>query len=155
MGLKITAQIGTDRGITAEAYVRIADYQVSKYGHANFRTELFLKQEDASTGDRFMGMGGVRNQQIGENIGVSMTKEVDATRTVQQRVEIVIPEVTNEDGTVTPAKTTWELQDVEETYKTTVADLSALESGNIFQFGYSHLKAKLAELFGAENVLDC
>lgn len=156
MALKITTPLGTDRGITSEAYVRIADYQVSKYGSANFRVELFLKQEDSvSTGSPMWG-GQARNQQIGENVGVQMTKEVEATRTVQQRVEVLVEEVLDGEGeVVTPASRTWEMQDVEETYTKTVPDLSALEDGTIFAFGYAKLKDKLVELFGAENVVDC
>ena len=157
MALKITAPLGTDRGITSEAYVRIADYQVSKYGSANFRVELFLNQADAaSTGGPMWGGGQARNQQIGENVGVQMTKEVEATRTVQQRVQVVTEEVLDSEGEIiTPAGTTWEMQDVEETYMKTVPDLSALEDGTIFAFGYAKLKDKLVELFGAENVVDC
>ena len=156
MGLKIVAQLGTDHGITSEAYVRIADYQVSKYGSANFRVELFLNQADtASTGGPMWG-GQARNQQIGESVGVQMTKEVEATRTVQQRVQVVTEEVLDSEGEIiTPAGTTWEMQDVEETYMKTVPDLSALEDGTIFAFGYAKLKDKLVELFGAENVVDC
>ena len=49
MALKITTNIGTDRGITNEAYVRIADYNLSKnVGGANFRLEIFQSSEDAS-----------------------------------------------------------------------------------------------------------
>ena len=47
MGLKITTQIGTDKGITSEAYVRISDYQINKYGSANFRIEIFQQQSDS------------------------------------------------------------------------------------------------------------
>jgi hypothetical protein len=156
MGLKIVAPLGTDRGITSEAYVRIADYQVSKYGSANFRVELFLKKEDTVSTERAMWGGQARNQQIGENVGVQMTKEVEATRTVQQRVQVVTEEVLDSEGEViTPAGTTWEMQDVEETYTKTVPDMSALEDGTIFAFGYAKLKDKLVELFGAENVVDC
>jgi len=157
MALKITTQLGTDRGITSEAYVRIADYQVNKYGSANFRVELFLNQEDAvSTGGPIWGGSQARNQQIGENVGVQMTKEVEATRTVQQRVQVVTEEVLDADGDViTPASTAWEMQDVEETYTKTIPDMSPLEDGTIFAFGYAKLKDKLVELFGAENVVDC
>ena len=157
MALKITTPLGTDRGITCEAYVRIADYQVSKYGSANFRVELFLNQEDTVATDRPMWGGGqARNQQIGESVGVQMTKEVEATRTVQQRVEVLVAEVLDSEGEiVTPASRTWEMQDVEETYMKTVPDMSPLEDGTIFAFGYAKLKDKLVELFGAENVVDC
>jgi hypothetical protein len=157
MALKITAPLGTDRGITSEAYVRIADYQVSKYGSANFRVELFLNQEDTVSTDRPMWGGSqARNQQIGESVGVQMTKEVEATRTIQQRVEVLVAEVLDSEGEiVTPASRTWEMQDVEETYMKTVPDMSPLEDGTIFAFGYAKLKDKLVELFGAENVVDC
>jgi hypothetical protein len=159
MALKITTQIGTDKGITSEAYVRIADYQVSKYGTANFRIELFQTESD-STSSAFtlpiVQTGSARNQQIGDNLQVFLTKEVDATRTVTKLVEVTTPEVTAEDGTVTtPASTKWENQEVEETYKVTVPDMSSVEAGTIFEFGYSRLKDKLVGFFGAENVIDC
>ena len=161
MALKITAQIGTDKGITSEAYVRIADYQVSKYGSANFRIELFQSQADSAPSQIGMfstptGGGQARNQQIGDNLWVALTKEVEATRTVQRSVEVVTPATLSEDGAiVTPESRTWEMQDVEETYTTTVPDLTPLEDGTIFAFGYGKLKTKLADLFGAENVVDC
>lgn len=160
MALKITTQIGTDKGITSEAYVRIADYQVSKYGSANFRIELFQTQADsvASIGmyPMPMGAGQARNQQVGDSLWVALTKEVEATRTVQKNVEVVIPAVVAENGTITtPESKTWEMQDVEETYTSTVPDLTALEDGTIFEFGYTKLKEKLVGLFGAEKVVDC
>lgn len=161
MALKITAQIGTDKGITSEAYVRIADYQVSKYGSASFRIELFQSQADSvvNNGAYPMPMGGgqARNQQIGESLWVALTKEVEATRTVQRNVEVVTPATVSEDDEtiVTPESRTWEMQDVEETYTATVPDLSPLEDDTIFAFAYGKLKAKLADLFGDENVVDC
>lgn len=159
MALKITAQIGTDKGITSEAYVRIADYQISKHGSASFRLELFQSQEDAaSRGDMYPAMGGgqARNQQVGDNLWVALTKEVEATRTVQRNVEVVTEEVLDSEGEViTPASSTWEMQDVEETYTATVPDLSPLEDGTIFAFAYGKLKTKLVDLFGAGNVVDC
>lgn len=138
MGLKITTPIGTDKGITSEAYVRIADYQVSKHGHANFRIELYQTQEDSvnNNGMHYMGGQQARNQQIGENFGVSLSSQVEATRTITTLIDGV--ESTRE-----------------EKYQKTVVDLSPLEDSSIFAFGYSHLKIKLIELFGAKNVLDC
>ena len=161
MALKITAQIGTDKGITSQAYVRIADYQISKHGSANFRIELFQSQADSIPAQGGMYnvplVGGqARNQQIGENLWVALTKEVEATRTIQRNVEVVTPATLSEDGTIeTPESRTWEMQDVEETYTQTVPDLTPLESGTIFAFAYGKLKTKLADLFGAENVVDC
>lgn len=168
MALKITAQIGTDKGITSEAYVRIADYQISKYGSANFRLELFQSEEDvASPGaaGNYPGMGGgmARNQQIGESLYVAMTKQVSETITVKRMVpvetteEVVVPLATadGEPTTQTVTRHSMEEQDVEETITKTVPDLSSAEGIDVFEFGYAHLKTKLEGLFGADKVVDC
>ena len=168
MALKITAQIGTDKGITSEAYVRIADYQISKYGSANFRLELFQSESDvASPGAPgiYPGMGGglARNQQIGENLYVAMTKQVEEVITVKRMVpvetteEVSVPSPIEgeEPTTQTVTRHSMEEQDVEETITKTVPDMSGAEEIDIFAFGYGKLKAKLDELFGAEHVIDC
>lgn len=165
MALKITSQIGTDRGITSEAYVRIADYQISKYGSANFRIELFQSQEDATPSASYPGMSGgiARNQQIGENLYVAMTKQVTETVTVKRMVPVETTEevstpspVEGEEPTIqTVTRHTMEEQDVEETITKTVPDMSGAEGVDIFAFGYGKLKAKLQDLFGEANVADC
>jgi len=167
MALKITTQIGTDKGITSEAYIRIADYQISKYGSANFRIEIYQSQADLTpaSGTGYPGpYGGVsRNQQIGESLYVPMTKEVTETITVKRMVpvetteEVTVP-ATEEGGeptTQTVTRHSMEEQDVEETITKTVPDMSGAEEIDIFAFGYGKLKAKLDELFGAEHVIDC
>jgi hypothetical protein len=167
MALKITSQIGTDRGITSEAYVRIADYQVSKYGSANFRIELYQSQDDVVfpgtyPGPNMSGTGPARNQQIGESLYVPMTKQVTetvtVTRMVQVQVEEEVPGTPDADGnptTVTTTRTEMQEQDVEETVTKTVPDMSGAEGVDIFAFGYGKLKAKLQDLFGEANVVDC
>ena len=168
MALKITAQIGTDKGITSEAYVRIADYQISKYGSANFRLELFQSQEDvASPGAAgiYPGMGGgiARNQQIGESLYVAMTKQVEEVITVKRMVpvetteEVSVPSPVEggEPTTQTVTRNIMQEQDVEETITKTVPDLTSAEGVDVFEFGYGHLKMKLEGLFGADNVVDC
>jgi len=167
MALKITAQIGTDKGITSEAYVRIADYQISKYGSANFRIELFQTQEDVAAPGTgiYPGMGGgvARNQQIGESLYVPMTKQVEETITVKRMVlvetteEVSVPSPIEgeEPTTQTVTRNTMQEQDVEETITKTVPDLSSAEGVDVFEFGYTHLKTKLEGLFGAANVVDC
>ena len=167
MALKITTQIGTDKGITSEAYIRIADYQISKYGSANFRIEIYQSQADLTpaSGAGYPGpySGVSRNQQIGESLYVPMTKEVTETVTVKRMVpvetteEVTVP-ATEEGGeptTQTVTRHSMEEQDVEETITKTVPDMSGAEEIDIFAFGYSKLKAKLDGLFGAENVIDC
>ena len=168
MALKITAQIGTDKGITSEAYVRIADYQISKYGSANFRLELFQSEADvASPGAPgiYPGMGGgiARNQQIGESLYVAMTKQVEEVITVKRMVsvetteEVSVPAATpgGEPTTQTVTRNIMQEQDVEETITKTVPDLSSAEGIDVFEFGYAHLKTKLEGLFGADKVVDC
>lgn len=170
MALKITTQIGTDRGITSEAYVRIADYQISKYGSANFRIELFQSQADATPiigayPSPAMG-GGARNQQIGETLYVPMTKQVTETVTVKRMVPVEVefteevagpPDADGNPTTTTVTRTRMEMQeqDVEETITKTVPDLSSAEDVDVFEFGYGKLKAKLQDLFGEANVVDC
>lgn len=172
MAIKITTAIGTDKGITSEAYVRIADYQISKYGSASFRIEIYQSQEDVpgsgsgSFPSPINSAGAARNQQIGDNLYISLTKQVSETITVKRMVpvetteEVEVPGVPDADGnptTVTQTVTRYssQEQDVEETITKTVPDLSSAEDSNIFVFGYSHLKAKLQDLFGAEHVVDC
>ena len=168
MAIKITAQIGTDKGITSQAYVRIADYQISKYGSANFRLELFQSEEDvASPGAPgiYPGMGGgmARNQQIGDSLYVAMTKQVEETITVKRMVsvetteEVTVPPATadGEPTTQTVTRNIMQEQDVEETITKTVPDLSSAEGIDVFEFGYAHLKTKLEGLFGADKVVDC
>ena len=171
MALKITTQIGTDKGITSEAYIRIADYQISKYGSANFRIEIYQSQADLTpaSGTGYPGpySGVARNQQIGESLYVPMTKQVTETVTVKRMVpvqvefeeEVTVP-ATEEGGepttqTVTRTRTEMQEKDVEQEVTKTVPDMSGAEEIDIFAFGYGKLKAKLEELFGAEHVVDC
>jgi hypothetical protein len=168
MALKITKSIGTDKGITSEAYVRIADYQISKSGHANFRIQLYLSEADATPASASMGpMGGdqARNQAIGEYLSVPMTKEVEEvkTRTMMRPVEkdvVKTRTITNEAGEEVSEEYTekeYVTEEVTEEYTvtTTVPDLSAAEGIDIFAFGYSKLKEKLVSLFTAAKVVDC
>ena len=143
MALKITSQIGTDKGITSEAYVRISNYQLSKFGSANFNLEIFQSEEDATPAGGVMPgttAGQARNQQIGDTIYVQLTKQVEETISVAQ------PGLDG-DGNALP--------NVDQVMTKTVPDLSSAEGVDIFAFGYSHLKAKLVDLFGEENIVDC
>ena len=168
MALKITTQIGTDLGITSEAYVRITNYQLNKFGSAEFRLEVFQSQETASStvlGATPVYAQNARNRQIGDSLLVSLTKQIEetVTRTRTVNVPTVTPTEragTNEAGepiVVIENVTTYELQEeeYEETITKTVPDLSSAEGVDIFTFGYGHLKTKLSDLFGAENIVDC
>ena len=168
MALKITKSIGTDKGITNEAYVRIADYQISKSGNANFRIQLYMNEADATPSNSSMGPidgGQARNQQIGEYLSIPLTKEVTETktRTMMQPVEKDVVKtriITNEEGEEVSEEYTVKEYVTEEvtseyTVTLTVPDLSSAEGVDIFAFGYTHLKAKLVSLFSASKVEDC
>ena len=141
MALKITTQIGTDRGITNEAYIRISDYQISKSAaSATFRIEIYQSQPTESEATGFGTFA--RNQQIGDALYVSFMKPVEKTVT-----GIRITGYTEAQ------------EPIEESYTQTITvqelDLSGAEATNIFAFGYAKLKIKLQDLFGAGNVIDC
>ena len=167
MALKITKSIGTDKGITNEAYVRIADYQISKSGNANFRIQLYLSEADATPSSSIGPVGGdqARNQAIGEYLSISLTKQVEETktRTMMRPVEKDVTRtrtITNEEGEEVSEEYTakeFVTEEVTEEYTVTntVPDLSSAEGIDIFAFGYGHLKAKLVSLFSASKVEDC
>jgi hypothetical protein len=169
MALKITSQIGTDKGITSEAYVRIADYQISKSGSAGFRIEIFQSEADVPSVTSLAPSPAnktARNQQIGENLWVPLTKEIDITSThkqmvpvqIQEEIEIAGPDDENGNPTTvvqTSTRVEMQEQDVEVNHKRVIPDLTPAEGVDIFAFGYGKLKAKLVELFGADNVVDC
>jgi len=143
MALKITTQIGTDKGITSETYVRISNYQLSKFGSASFQIEIYQSEADATPSSPNMPtLAGsqARNQQIGDTIYVQLTRQEERTTSYPT------PGV-DADGNPLPDRV--------ETITVSVPDLSSAEGVDIFAFGYSHLKAKLVGLFGAENVVDC
>jgi hypothetical protein len=143
MALKITTQIGTDKGITSEAYVRISNYQLSKYGSANFQIELYQSEEDVPSQSGLytpMTTEIARNQQVGEYISVQLTAQTE--RQVSYPVIGV-----DADGNALPDRV--------ETITVSVPDLSSAEDVDIFTFGYSHLKTKLVDLFGEDNIVDC
>ena len=48
MALKITTQIGTNKGITSEAYIRISKYTIDKAGYGKFNLQIFQMEEDAT-----------------------------------------------------------------------------------------------------------
>lgn len=170
MALKITVPIGTDRGITSEAYVRIADYQISKAGSASFRIELFNSQADAITdvgAPKTTILPAAKNAEIGNMVTVSLLVPtqvmVTSTRStvVDVPVERAVPDTKDEEGNILTTKMVTVLEpqvvveNVEEAVTTHVADLSVLANVDIFAYGYAQVKAKLVELFGSEAIVDC
>jgi hypothetical protein len=172
MALKITSEIGTDQGITSEAYVRIVNYNINKTGSANFALQIFNSEAEAtalSAGSPLVGSfqnGIAKNVQIGDNFSIGLTKEVTETITVQRSIptevevteEVIVPGVDSSESTIeTITKTVVQsvLTDVQEERVVVVPDLSSLAEVDIFTFAYGKLKEKLEAAFGEGNVIDC
>jgi len=152
MAIKITTQIGTDLGITSEAYLRIVNYNIQKGGYANFQTQLFLDEEAANSGSNlYPSMGGMtaRNQQIGESLYVDL--RVPSESVVYRTVNMPSQSV-DESGSIT--YTTVETT-VSESVTVMVPDFTQVEEANIFEFGYAKLKEKVIEVFGTGSYEDC
>lgn len=170
MALKITSEIGTDQGITNEAYVRIVNYNINKAGTANFALQLF-NSEAAATASIFVnapvtGAAVARNAQIGDTFTVQLTKEIPSTQVVTKSIptevevteEVITPGAEGQEPTtelVTKTVIQSVLTEVEEPIVKIVPDLSSLEGVDIFTFGYGKLKTRLEELFGEGNIVNC
>ena len=72
MAIKITKPIGTDKGITSEAYVRIINYSIDKNGYTTFKIKTYLNAEDASSNLA------CTNQLIGDYFNVSFRTEIES-----------------------------------------------------------------------------
>ncbi len=172
MALKITSEIGTDQGITNEAYVRIVNYNINKGGQASFALQLFNSEAEAtamSVGVSSAATLGfvARNAKIGESFHVALTKEVPHTYTVNKPVptevevteEVTVPggEEGSEPVVQLVKKTIIQniMTEVEETTVKIVPDMSSVIGVDVFTFGYGKLKSHLESLFGEGNVVDC
>ena len=152
MAIKITTQIGTDLGITDEAYLRIVNYNIQKGGYANFQTQLFLNESAANSGSNlYPSMGGMtaRNQQIGESLYVDL--RVPSESVVYRTVNMPSQSI-DESGSITytNVETT-----VSESVTVMIPDFTQVEEANIFEFGYAKLKEKVIEVFGTGSYEDC
>lgn len=168
MALKITTQIGTDRGITSEAYIRIKNYLVSKSGYGKFDLQIFQKEEDknaplVSESNLAASSLEAKSSQIGEFMHISLLKTV--TNVVRKQVPVQVQEtiqvpMRNENGELTGetmdrvvTKTILQEQDVD--IDTQVPDMTSVTEQDIFTFAYAKLKEELSAVFGAENIVDC
>lgn len=154
MAIKITKQIGTDLGITSEAYLRITNYNIQKNGFANFSTQLYLNAEAASSGSNLypgpaMGGQSARNQQIGDNLSVDLRVP---SQSVTYRTVTMPSQSIDESGSI--VYTTVETE-VSESVTFMIPDFTEVEEANIFEFGYNKLKEKVAEVFGTGSYQDC
>ena len=163
MGLKITTQIGTNKGLTSSAYVRISNYEISKTGYVQLNLQIYQNEEDANQPPLETPIfKECSSFEIGSFLKIPIMKELTRTVKVNQlfdEVQTVLLPKLNADGTLgedeereITVKVTREV-DVEQTYE--APDMSIVENQDIFTFGYTKLKEKLVSLFGNENIVDC
>jgi predicted S18 family serine protease len=164
MALKITTQIGTNRGLTSEAYVRIGGYDLIKQqGSLILSLQVYQNESDAN---QPLGTTPLYKESVSLEIGsilrVPLLKDetiiVKKNMPVEETQTITVP-VRDTEGNVTSTeekeitRKVLKEMDVEEIIK--VPDMSIIKGQDIFAFGYTKLNEHLAGLFGAENVVDC
>lgn len=165
MALKITKQIGTNKGITDAAYIRIVNYSISKFGYLQLYTQMFVSEEEANSVKLDQIVAGMEcfNSDITNMLKIplvkTLTKKVEKTIVVQEEYERKVP-IMDDNGQFTGNfKSEMSIGDitkkveVEEEYQ--IPDLSLIQGKDIFAFGYENLKNSLIKLFGQENVIDC
>jgi len=151
MAIKILTQIGTDSGITSEAYVRIHEYNISKSGAINLQLEIYLSEDLKNP---------VKNKSIGDSLVLDLSHSEIVTETkiisATKGEFSPIPPINQEGLTVMPEGVN-EIEVKEITTETLVkvVDLSELENKTIFEFGYDKLKTYLISIYGKENIVDC
>jgi hypothetical protein len=165
MALKLITLLGTDRGTTKEAYIRISSYEVSKFGHANCSLEIFLCEQDARSNEISPGMYHhgltASNLQIGSRLSIPLMKTVKVMRptTVLEMKPVYVDEPI-------PGTDPQEYQKVEVRQEQVQVEklveveeqqpsLQEILTEGVASFCYRHLRARLEELFGAKNVIDC
>lgn len=172
MALKINKQIGTNKGITSDAYVRIENISlVAKQGILKVNTLLYMNEDaalSASKDDEVKEVSArmVDNDWQAENVDVKFTYEFPLTRTevrtreygryedISQSVNYYYPSPTNPDEIVTGSR--WEYSSGwvtgSEQYTANVVDLSSVIENSIYDVAYPLLKAKLEETFGSGTI---
>jgi hypothetical protein len=156
MGLRINTQVGTSDGITNEAYIRITNYTISKTGNMSLNIETFLNIENSIMpvyGQYTPGsMTSTRNNQIGDTLTLSLTKQIDKEVSIERMVPTEITYTDENGNIVTEIRDI--LKTVTETIQVTVADFLPITESDIFTFAYGKLKEKLESIFGVSNIED-
>jgi hypothetical protein len=160
MALKITKQIGTNQGITNEAYVRIEQYNVDKAnGNLNINTSMYLNETTAVSASKTeynvwnmppMGMSLAQNINYPMNYSFPLTSSVTTTELTYTPSSSWSESVS---GSMSEMTTTMITGSVEVTKY--LIDLSAIHDNNIFAVAYPLLKTQLEAIAGSGKVVDC
>ena len=161
MALKITKQIGTNQGITNEAYVRIEQYTIDKAnGNLNINTSMYLNEETAVSSSKteynswnapvMMGMSTAQNVNYPMNYSFPLTSSVTTTEPTYTPSSSWSESVSGSMPEMTTIMITGSV-DVTKYF----IDLSSIHDNNIFAVAYPLLKTQLDAIAGAGKVVDC
>lgn len=171
MGLLINTQIGTDRGITDEGYIRIESFEMDRRkGDMIVRTKLFLSETAAldSATPKYDELGAgmnegdfARNINIPEYFRFPMTSSAIFTRSLDIDVEAsesYEEEVPTLDGSGSEVITKWRYfmtmsADIQE-YSASVVDFSPITGSTVYEFAYPLIKYHLEQQFGEGSIVD-
>lgn len=168
MALKITTQIGTNKGITSEAYIRISKYTIDKSGYGKFDLQVFQTEADVtgaltSEANVIPQNAEAKSAQIGDFMHIKLVRTVTTTirknipTPVTETVQVPILDENRQPTGQTESKiiTRNVLQEQDVEVNTEVPDMTSAAGQDIFAFGYAKLKEELSAVFGAENIVDC
>ena len=167
MALKINTLIGTNKGISNKAYIRIATYQISKAGFLRANLEIFMDEEHSKLPESEIVTKNLRcfNAQIDDNIIIPLGR-LDKKLIKVRKPKTTIEEVTetsyvkDDEGktqviTKTVPKHITREVEAEEEISVKVPYIDLLKNVDVFEFAYKALKEKLTELYGEGNIEDC
>lgn len=174
MALLINTQIGTDRGITSEGYVRIEKFNYdTKNGVMVVEPRLYMDSVAATSASSVLndsnytptlydGQFTANNVNVKNEYRFFVTSSFEAERyferpgIVSHSVEVSTPDPANPSEMITSSQ--WVFENVtisgSESYIKSVVDNSALVSGSIYEFAYPLLKYELELSFGTGTVED-
>lgn len=172
MALKINKQIGTNKGITSEGYVRIENISLfGKQGILRVQPLLYLNEDaaySASKNDEVDEVSArmVDNDWQADNVSVESLYEFALTSSelrtrnytryedISHSVEYYYPNPTNPDEILTGSR--WEHSSGwvtgSEQYMANVVDLTPVIENSIYDVAYPLLKVKLEESFGVGTI---
>jgi hypothetical protein len=173
MALLINTQIGTDRGITSDGYVRIQRLEYSsKTGVLTINPKLYVSSDAALSASReeyqpnnpsiLDDIYGAKNTNVKDEykypITSSRTIEVPYVRTemVSESVMITIPDPNSPENEITSSSWTYTSHVVSgsEEEIIPIIDNSIITQTSIYEFAYPLLKADLEIVFGEGNIQD-
>lgn len=173
MALQINTQIGTDKGITSEGYVRINKFEIDgKKGIVRVFPKLYMDAEIAASvsGDEYDPSSPTytdhtkeaKNHLIKDDYMFAMTSSVvrerDYTRTetVSSSIDQEVPDPDNPGETKIESVWNYDTQIVSgtEEYSVDIVDNSPITGSSVYEFAYPLLKYELGVHFGFDNIDD-